>query len=170
MKNMMLQVRNYKFIASRSLALSTVLLLSVAMLILSGCKPNNAPLSIIGTVSSPDWVAPEDPALSSMIAVVKVDLYRTYATQLKAIEDYQLSSEDKLAAFCGEECLGVTQLKDGLFYLHIVSPQDTQQQVTLRFYSAKLRNLFEAAPISFTGETILGTVDTPYTPDFTLMQ
>jgi len=166
----MLPARNFKSSAFRSAGLSAVFLISAAMLLFSGCKsdPTDEPDSIIGTVSSPAWTAPEDAELSSMTAVVKVDLYRTYASQLKAVADYQLSADDQLAAFCGEQCLGVTGLTDGLFYLHIAPPQDTQSLITLRFYSAALRNLFEATPITFAGDGILGTVDSPYTPDFTL--
>ena len=78
---------------------------------------------------------------SSMTAVVKVDLKAQYPNIAK---DFVLDDTDLLAAFSGDICLGVTSPDEGLFYLYIGVPIGvTPSSVTLRYYSAHYKNLFE---------------------------
>ena len=146
-----------------SIALCTLLLMA------AGCKDpgkQNEPESIIGTTAKPAWTAPADYDMtSSMTAVVKVDLSAVYTVEQLSAAGYKLTGEDLVAAFAGDECLGVATPKDGLFYLYICSPANGQE-VTLKYYSSVLKNVLSAAPIAFTDGSHLGSIAEPYTPQF----
>ena len=151
MKNMMLQARNFSKI-----------ILCALLLLAAGCKDNNEPKTLYGSVVRPAWAVSEDHDYSSMTAVVKVDLKIQYP---EMAADYALNSQDLLAAFAGDKCLGVASPNEGLFYLMITS---TEGSVTLRYYSAQYKNLFEAEPFTFQTDAMLGTPDHPYSPAFVL--
>ncbi|MBQ7530793.1 MAG: hypothetical protein IJT12_03735 [Paludibacteraceae bacterium] len=69
-----------------------------------------------------------------------------------------------LAAFNSrsESCLGVASPKEGLFFLYIAG---TEGAVTIRYYSAQYKNLFEAKDaFAFQNDAHLGTVAEPFIP------
>lgn len=146
--------------------LFTLVLSLLVLLPITGCKDkNNNPETLAGSVERPVWTAPEDyDKTSTMSVVAKVDLKIQYP-ELAA--DYALNSQDLLAAFAGDKCLGIASPTDGLFHLMVTS---TEGSFTLRYYSAQYRNLFTTDPIVFQTDARLGTPDHPYTPKLALMQ
>lgn len=123
--------------------------------------------AIAGNVSKPEWTAPAEYDMgASMTAVVKVDLSVNYAAQLDTCA-YQLASGDLLAAFAGDECLGVDTLHEDLFFLYVCAPTSEDTNVTLRYYSATLRNIFVAENVfKFVNDDNKGTASDPFTPSF----
>jgi len=143
-------------------------LCSLFVLLLAGCKKE--PETLISDQPTPNWTAPEQYDMtSSMTAVVRVDLTRTYPSQVKEAES-AINEGDLLAAFIGEECVGVTKPAEGnLFYLYISGPKSGSDdaQVTLRYYSALLKNTFAAKQtIPYVNDAHHGSVTEPLTPDF----
>ena len=149
------------------------------LLMAAGCKDRNNPdnhntqTTLKGNVSAPTWtVSADNDMTSSMTAVVKVDLSKRYAEQLTAenIENDKVVNEaDLLAAFSGDECLGIAEQQDGLFYLYISAPADSQaaSPISLRYYSAALSNIFVSEDtFPFSNDAQLGKVSAPYTPAF----
>ncbi len=134
-----------------------------------GCKDKkNEPESLVGSVAKPAWTALADYDMtSSMTAVVKVSLSANYTAEQLSAASYQLSTSDIVAAFAGNECLGVATPQDGLFFLYICAPTKGEQ-VTLKYYSAALKNIFTAEPFAFANDTQLGSVAAPYKPAFVL--
>ena len=138
---------------------------------LVGCKndKDKEPETFISNVSRPAWTIPTDyDYSSSMTAVVKVDIAAQYPDKAA---DFQLNDKDLLAAFSGEECLGVASPQDGLFYLYIAAPSGSNgqivngQMIKLVYYSAHYKNLFEAADaFPFANDTQQGTVAAPFVP------
>ena len=126
-----------------------------------GCKEKNKPESFLSDKARPTWTAPSDyDYTSSMTAVVKVDLKAQYPEKAA---DFVLDDNDLLAAFSGETCLGVASPDDGLFYLYIAGTDE--DMVSLRYYSAHYKNLFEAKDaFPFVNDAHLGTVDEPLVP------
>ncbi len=53
-----------------------------------------------------------------------------------------------------------------LFYLYIICAPAKGDQVTLKYYSSVLKNIFTAEPFTFADGTRLGTNAQPYTPVF----
>ncbi len=152
MKNMMLQVRNCKLIL-----LCTMLLLAV------GCKKeNNDPLTLQGNKPRPTWLVSDSlDMLSSMTVVVQVT-----SLEGQAVDDKVVGESDMLAAFVGEECVGVAEYKKGLFFLYLSMQEG---EVTLRYYSAHFSNLFEAEKaFVYRNDSFLGTVAKPFTPQWKL--
>ena len=158
----MLQVRSYK------------LLLCAVLLLAAGCKkeepnqpdqpvtPTEQTETIAGNVSNPGWAVPEPYDLSSSMTVIaKVDLALTYTEA--ELAGWSLNAGDMLAAFNGEQCLGVATPQDGLFYLYITPPEN-EGQVALKYYSAAVSNIFVTDPIPYVNDEKLGTVAEPYTP------
>lgn len=141
--------------------LSCVLLLAV-----TGCKDKNqTPQSLKGNEARPTWTAPDEyDYSSSMTAVIRVDLAAQYPTQAT---DFTIHEDDLLAAFAGNRCLGVTEPRDGLFYLFIAGP-DTEEQttgITLRYWSAHYTNLFVAEnAFPFVNDEQKGTIAEPFVP------
>ena len=150
--------------------------------VLTSCKGKEQPVdpsdpknaAIAGNVAKPDWKGPSSYDLSSSMTIVaQVDLSPYYASQLDTAK-YTLSPEDLLAAFSGDECLGVAEKKDSLFFLYVCSPTAaTDDQATLsltiRYYSASLRNVFRSInPIIYINDGQSGTVDNPHKPLFVI--
>lgn len=160
MRNMMLPVRNYK-----KLLLAALCSLSMVLLVLfSGCKNKEQdPETFVSDKTRPVWTAPEKSDItSSMTAVVKVNLKAQYPS---IAADFVLDENDLLGAFAEEQCLGVAQLQEGYFFIYINSPAESSSQVTLRYYSAFYKNLFEAKDaFPFKNDDILGTIADPYIP------
>lgn len=162
--------RSYRLLAAGLLALA------VSALALSGCKDKNAPESFNGNVSRPTWTAPEVSDLtSSMTAVVKVDLKAQYP---ETAADWTRSDDDLLAAFSGETCLGVAEwVSDAeAYWLYIADLSSLQggdggRLITLRYYSAHYKNLFEAKDaFPFKNDDILGTIADPYIPALVVVE
>ena len=97
------------------LALATLALL----LMVAGCKNNEKPediKSLKGNEARPTWTEPDEyDYTSSMTALIRIDLAAQYPA---AAADFAVQADDVLAAFAGNECLGVAELQDGLFYLY----------------------------------------------------
>lgn len=145
---------------------SVLCILSVLAVFFAGCKDQNQPDSFQGNVERPTWTAPEvSDMTSSMTAVIKVDLKAQYPNQAA---DFVLDDNDLLAAFSGDTCLGTATPQEGLFFLYIGAPvTGTPSSVTLKFYSAHYKNIFEAKDaILFTNDAHLGTVAEPFAPTF----
>jgi hypothetical protein len=100
-----------------------------------------------------------------MTAVIKVDLKAQYP---ETAAGWQPGVNDLLAAFSGETCLGVAQPQDGLFFLYIAAPvTGNSSSVTLRYYCAHYKNLFEAKDaFRFINDDHLGTIAEPFKPAF----
>lgn len=135
-----------------------------------GCKEKNKPESFLSDKARPTWTAPSDyDYTSSMTAVIQVDLTAQYPDIAK---DFVLNDNDLLAAFSGETCLGTASPQDDLFFLYIASPSSLQGEdggrlVTLRYYSAHYKNLFEAKDaFPYVSDSNQGSVDTPFLPAF----
>ena len=145
--------------------------LSMVMLLLfSGCKNKEQdPETFVSDKTRPVWTAPEKSDItSSMTAVVKVDLKAQYPS---IAADFVLNENDLLGAFAGEQCLGVAQLQEGYFFIYINSPAESSSQVTLRYYSAFYKNLFEAKDaFPFKNDDILGTIADPYIPALVVVE
>lgn len=168
MKNMMLPAK------SCSIILCSLLLLA------AGCKPKKEPVNpdnqnLSGNVARPTWTAPADYDMtSSMTAVIKV---ATLNGQI--VNDSIVNDDDLLAAFSGETCLGVAVPDDGLFFLYIAglsSDSDSglssvSEAVTLRYYSAHYKNLFEAKDaFPYVSDSNQGSADTPFLPAFVVIK
>ena len=156
--------------------LYSICMLAVVALCFAGCKKDkNDPEqqtqpqqteTLAGNVARPTWTAPEVSDMSSsMTAVVKVDLKAQY---LETAADFVLDNNDLLAAFSGETCLGTAQPQEGLFFLYIAAPvTGNPSSVTLRYYSAHYKNLFEAVnALTFANDAHLGTIAEPFKPAF----
>ena len=149
-------------------------LCTLALCAFFGCKEKNKPESFLSDKARPTWTAPSDyDYTSSMTAIVKVDLKAQYPEKAA---DFVLDDNDLLAAFFGETCLGVASPDDGLFFLYIASPSSLQGEdggrlVTLRYYSAHYKNLFEAKDaFPFVNDDHIGTVAEPFAPAFVVVK
>ena len=141
------------------------------MLIAAGCKDKpKEPESIIGTTDRPAWTNPDDYDMSSsMTVIVQVDMSLTYTAEQLAAANYAQTADDLLAAFSGDQCLGVAEQVDGLFFLYITAPEEGSN-VTIKHYSSVLKNIFTAQPVAFRNDTQLGTVSEPYLPAWTVVK
>lgn len=152
------------------------------LLLLAGCKkeepkpqpqpdPQPQEQSLAGNVERPTWTTTDDyDYTSSMTAVISINLLDKYP---EAAKDFVLNDNDLMAAFAGEECLGVAEQIDGLFYLYIAGPkeQESSVSVSLRYYSAHYKNLFVAADaFTFVNDAEQGTVNAPYVPAFVVAE
>ena len=149
----------------------TLVLCTLSLATFFGCKNGHEPESLFGNTEKPSWSAPANYDMtSSMTAVVKVDLSANYPS---ATTQYQLSTEDILAAFSGDDCLSIAHpisMGEGQgegFFLYICAPTQGKN-VTLRYYSSVLKNIFVAEPFAFVNDTQLGSVAKPYMPLFAI--
>ena len=141
-------------------------LCTLSLCTLVGCKDKNTPETFASDQPRPTWATLENYDYnSSMTAVVKVDLKAQYPDQAA---DFVIKDDDLLAAFSGETCLGTASPEEGLFYLYIAAPvTGNPSSVTLRYYSAHYKNLFEAAnAFTFQNDAHLGTIAEPFVPTF----
>ena len=144
------------------------------MLLITGCnnkpEPKPEPENLSGEMSAPAWTNPTNYDFgSSMTAVVKVDLLKDYPESAK---EWTLKPEDKLAAFMGDMCCGVAEQSDGLFWLYITEPENASDVlVSIRYYSAHFRNLFEAEDaFPFQNDAHQGSVTEPFIPAFKVIK
>jgi hypothetical protein len=159
------------------------LIIFLVLSLLVGCKKENVdgptpggndtpggdvPTSEIpsGNIDTPDWQVSSDyDYSSSMTVIAQVDLTTTYTTLTP--NDWQVDNNDLLAAFAGGECIGVTKPIDNLFFLYITSPSQDNEDITLRYYSVQLRNIFQANTVlRFENGARHGSVNEPLKPSF----
>ena len=100
-----------------------------------------------------------------MTAVISVDLTTVYTVNQLSANNYRLTEEDMLAAFSGNQCLGVTEMEDNLFYLYISAPAD-EEAITFKYYSSALKKIFVSDEVPFANDTQLGTPENPFYPIF----
>ena len=145
--------------------------LMLGTVVLSGCKKNgkDEPSTLISDKEKPAWVAPSDfDMTSSMTAVIRVDLSLTYPKLIKDAAR-SIGEGDLLAAFAGDQCIGVTSPEEGLFYLFITTPTKDDAPISLHYYSSILKNLFVSdETFVFDNDQRLGSYSEPYTPHFHL--
>ena len=151
--------------------LMVMLTTALCTLFMTGCN-DPEPESIISDKSQPTWAPPTDYDLSSsMTAIIKVDLSISYPDQVKDPAN-AIDAKDLVAAFIGEQCVGVASPQEsGLFFLYISGPASDSEnpEVTLRYYSAILKNNFVASEkIPYINDKVLGTVAAPYVPTFVM--
>ena len=152
----------------------------IALLILAvGCKQKNQPQSIMGNKNEPAWTTISEYDMSNtMTMIVRVDLSKSYPEQVKA---YLASnpngkinhSDDILAAFSGDQCVGYAQPgQDGLFYLFVAMPaQESHAKIQLKYYSVVLRNIFIASEqYLFTSDQRWGSADEPIVPTLLVLE
>lgn len=155
----------------------TIIAISLVLaLVLAGCGKDETPATTntvvpqrdipTGNINYPGWEVGEGyDYSSSMTAVVAIDLTCTYPDLTPA--DWQINSGDMLGAFAGNECVGVTDPTDDLFFLYISSPSETNAKITLHYYSAQLQNIFQADTVLyFENGARIGSVADPLTPVF----
>mgnify|MGYP003293399786 CR=1 FL=1 len=146
-----------------------ILIIACALLCLVGCKDKkDDPNGLIGQIENPAWEAITDYDLtSSMTAVVQVDLSLSFSEEQLQSVKYQPSSDDMLAVFANNECLGVGKEIDGLWFIYIVSNSSSPFDMSLQYYSASLKNIFIANElVPYKNDTKLGSIETPYRPIF----
>ena len=153
MRNMMSLVKRWS--KSPIFNFQFAILLAV-LLIGAGCE-NSDPVVNPGDTPNPNWVLTvENDLMSSMTVIVKVSF---------------AEKEGVLAAFIGSDCCGVTTSEnyiEGRYHLYI-SPSEQGEDVQLKFYSPDLKRIFVAKrTFKYTNDDRLGTVDTPYTPEWTV--
>lgn len=136
----------------------------VVLVLMTACKKKQDPETFLSDKARPSWTIPSDyDYTSSMTAVVKVNLKAQYP-ELAA--DWQRNANDLLAAFSGDKCLGIGEWVDGAgaYWLYIAG---TEGKITLRYYSAYYKNLFEAKDaFPYVNDGNVGTADNPYVPTF----
>ena len=144
------------------------------MLLFASCDKKDEPTpekNLYGNAARPTWTAPTNPdPNTSMTAVIAVQKLEGVT-----IPDSVVSANDVLAAFSGENCLGIAKYEEGLFFLYIASPTSNSASgpasnsgaISLKYYSAHYTNLFIAAnAFPFVNDTQQGTPDTPFIPAF----
>lgn len=143
MRNMMLQVRNYSLIV-------------LCAVLFASCEQKD-PYVNPGNVEDPQWKITVDTTdmTASMTAIVKVSFTGKQGT---------------LAAFMGDDCGGIADYIDGLYYLYI-SPSanggSVLANVRLRFYSPDLKRVFVSKQtFPFVNDGNQGSVSAPFTPEW----
>lgn len=155
------------------------LMILLVLSLLVGCKkenskpttPDGTEVSEIprGSVPIPDWQVSSDYDYSSMTVIAQVDLTTTYTALTP--NDWQVDSTDLLAAFAGSECIGVTKPVNNLFFLYITSPSQNNEDISLWYYSVRLRNIFQAdTKLTFVNGDRQGSVSDPLRPLFESME
>lgn len=157
----------------------TIIIATLMALLLTGCaKEREHADSIVydtaperhipaADIPTPLWATDTNYDYSnSMTAIVAVDLMQTYPDLTP--DDWQVDKGDLVGAFDGRGCIGVSRPSEGLFFLYITSPAPADAEIRLQYYSARLRNIFQAdAPLHFENGARLGSVTDPLTPAFT---
>lgn len=151
MKNMILQVKNSNEPIRRSFIIAVLFLLC-----LTACEKKD-PYVNPGDTPDPQWKITVDTTdmTASMTAIVKVAFAQ---------------SEGTLAAFMGNDCCGIAQYIEGLYWLYL-SPATNAQDVQLKFYSPNLKRIFVAKEtFPFANDGQQGTVSHPFTPEWNVAQ
>ena len=136
-------------------------LMALLLVVLMGCEKKEQPVNPYvdpGTTENPQWKITVDTTdmTSSMTAIVRVSF-----TQ----------SEGTLAAFMGNECCGIGEYTEGLYWLYISPASEQGGNVQLRFYSQHLKRIFVAKEtFLFINDGHLGSVNDPYIPTWDVAQ
>ena len=135
-------------------ALSVCMLCAVCSL--TGCQNQEQPVNPYitpGTTENPNWVITvENDMSASMTSIAKVSFTEKQGT---------------LAAFMGNDCCGVAEYIDGLYWLYITPATEAGGEVQLKFYSPDLKRIFVAKEtFTFRNDAQLGSVSEPYTPEW----
>lgn len=134
-------------------------------------QPSDQPHIPSSNIESPGWIVDSNYDYSaSMTAVVSVDLLQSYP---EADGYWHLDNADMLAAFCGDECLGIAHPDDSLFFLFIHAPTNYAAGngddliVSFHYYSALLKNIFVAnVSYPFLNGDRIGSVLSPLSLSF----
>lgn len=118
---------------------------------------NVEPDPMFGNITDPAWsVSADYDYTTSMTAVISVDLQGRDSL-------WTIDSADRVAAFVGDECVGLANPSGSLFFLFIVPPQHGGDDITLRYYSYYYRNIFRSDTVfSFSNGSQQGTVSNPF--------
>lgn len=126
-------------------------ILTTAMLLcMVGCRSNNNEPTV--TV---DWrVAPQAVNTSSSMNII-------------AAVNHDVLPDDRLAAFCEGQCVGVCAPVDtdfgARFFLCIFQPLEPSLPISLSYYSAQEQRVYSCEDqILFTGDAVLGLAGEPY--------
>ena len=137
---MMLQVRNYSLIV-------------LCAVLFASCEQKD-PYVNPGNVEDPQWKITVDTTdmTASMTAIVKVSFTGKQGT---------------LAAFMGDDCGGIADYIDGLYYLYISPSANSNAIVQLQFYSPDLKRVFVSKQtFPFVNDGNQGSVSAPFTPEW----
>ncbi|MGX8712954.1 MAG: hypothetical protein ACSW8I_04625 [bacterium] len=118
---------------------------------------NVVPDPMFGNITDPAWsVSADYDYTTSMTAVISVDLQGRDSL-------WTIDTADRVAAFVGDECVGLANPSGSLFFLFIVPPQHGGDDITLRYYSSYYRNIFRSDTVfSFSNGSQQGTVSNPF--------
>ena len=137
---MMLQVKNYSLIV-------------LCAVLFASCEQKD-PYVNPGDTPDPQWKITVDTTdmTASMTAIVKVSFTGKQGT---------------LAAFMGDDCGGIADYIDGLYYLYISPSANSNANVRLRFYSPDLKRVFVSKQtFPFVNDGNQGSVSAPFTPEW----
>ena len=140
MRNMMLQVKNFSLIV-------------LCAVLFASCEQKD-PYVNPGSVEDPQWKITVDTTdmTASMTAIVKVSFTGKQGT---------------LAAFMGDDCGGIADYIDGLYYLYISPSANSNANVQLQFYSPDLKRVFVSKQtFPFVNDGNQGSVSAPFTPEW----
>jgi hypothetical protein len=101
-------------------------------------EPDTVPNTMFGDIIDPAWsVSTDYDYTTSMTAVIGIDLQGRDNL-------WTIDCADRVAAFVGDECVGLAAPTGTLFFLFIVSPHqgESDNVVTLRYYSSYYHNIF----------------------------
>lgn len=117
---------------------------------------NVEPDPMFGNITDPAWsISADYDYTTSMTAVIGVDLQGRDSL-------WTIDTADRVAAFVGDECVGLANPSGPLFFLFIVPPQHDGDDITLRYYSSYYHNIFRSDTVfSFCNGSQQGTVNNP---------
>lgn len=120
--------------------------------------PDTVPDPMFGDITDPAWsVSTDYDYTTSMTAVIGVDLQGGDSL-------WTIDTADRVAAFVGDECVGLVAPSGTLFFLFIVPPQHAEDGnfITLRYYSSYYHNIFHSDDVfPFVNGSQQGTVNNP---------
>lgn len=124
--------------------------ITILALSLASCgKDDDGPT----TYDAPQWAVKYSDAPMSMTAVIELP------DEIKKTQ----SSDDVLAVFIGTDCRAIADQIKGQFFLNIVGEAEETGVLTIKYYCAKTRYLYqEDGLVSFKADDVLGTADEPY--------
>ena len=154
-----------------------ILSLTAASFMMAGCSDDPEPVPVPKPVERPQWSVDytgndSEPAWAGQVP--PSGKYQFSMTAAVTLSDYlgQFADDgDIIAAFVGNECRGSvkSQVYDGkrLFLLHIRGNADESQKVTLKYYSARNRHIYECPRlIEFEPNDAYGSLMQPAVPPF----
>ena len=120
--------------------------------------PDTVPDPMFGDITDPVWsVSTDYDYTTSMTAVIGVDLQGRDSL-------WTIDTADRVAAFVGDECVGLVAPSGTLFFLFIVPPQHAEDGnfITLRYYSSYYHNIFHSDDVfPFVNGSQQGTASNP---------